>query len=165
MCPMYQRFPLRRALIPTSPPRTAPRPPPDLAVSKFGPSLARPGNRVPWNITWVNQTLQPASGVYLVETLPDKVTFVSVTAPSGVTPYYHAGPSSPVPVFDPNNPLGNGWSATPTMPVGHIALLVGAMAGKSGPFTAEVAMDVIDPNFGSPTRPPPGAPFTTSGRT
>ena len=99
-------------------------PPPELAVAKSGLALARPGNRVSWNVTWVNQSPQAAADVYLVDTLPNNdadsdsdVTFVSVAPPSGVTPYYHAGPVTPVPVFDPGNPLAGGWSATPTTPV------------------------------------------------
>ncbi len=144
-------------------------PPPELAVAKTGPALARPGNRVTWNLIWVNQSPQAAAGVYLVDTLPNTdadpnsdVTFVSVTTPAGVTAYYHAGPVASAPAFDPNNPLTGGWSATPTTPVNHIALLVGTLAGNAGPFTAQVTVDLIDPNGGIPVLPPPGTCFANT---
>ena len=147
---------------------TASVPPADLAVAKSGPELARPGNRVSWDVTWVNQTAQPATGVYLVETLPNydvdpnsDVTFVSVTLPAGVTAYYHSGPVSPVPAFNPAAPLTGGWAAAPASP-SHVAFLVGALAGNAGPFTAQVTVDLIDPNGGTPVLPQPGVCFTNT---
>ena len=140
-------------------------PPPELTVTKSGPVLARPGNRVTWNISWVNQSPQAATGVYLVDTLPNNgsdgdVTFVNVTAPAGVTAYYNADAVSPVPVFDPLNPLTGGWSAEPITPVNHIALLVGALAGNAGPFTAQVSVDLVDPI--THILPQPGSSFANT---
>jgi len=135
-------------------------PPPDLAVAKSGPSLARPGNRVSWTVTWLNQSLQAAAGVYVIDSLPANVTFVSVQPPSGVTAYFHAAPVNAAPAFDVSNPASGGWSATPTAPVNHIALLAGAVAGNAGPFNAQVTVDLIDPV--THALPAPGTPFTNS---
>jgi uncharacterized repeat protein (TIGR01451 family) len=142
-------------------------PPPELSVAKTGPPLALPGSRIAWNVSWVNNSPAPATGVYLVETLPSNdadansdVTFVSVTLPAGVTAYYHSGPVSPVPSFTPATPLAGGWSAAPVPPVNHVALDVGALAGNSGPFTAQVTVDLIDPGTGA--RPDAGVCYTNS---
>jgi uncharacterized repeat protein (TIGR01451 family) len=140
-------------------------PPPELAIAKSGPALARPGNRVTSTITWMNESPQAASGVYAIDSLPHNdndshsdVTFVSVVVPSGVTAYYHSGPAAVTPAFNVASPTSGGWSATATTPVNHIAFLINTLAGNAGPFTAQVTVDLIDPV--TRVLPAPGTSFT-----
>lgn len=148
-------------------------PPSELAVAMSDPPLSLPGSRATWNLTWVNQSAQSASGVYLIQTLPNTdadtdsdVTFVSIVKPVTVDVYYHAGPIPSVPAFNPADPLNavNGWTDTPGSKVNRIALRVGDMAGNSSSFTAQVSVNLIDPKGagGVPELPQAGACFSSS---
>jgi len=149
-------------------------PNPDPALAKRGPVLVGTGERFTWTIEYWNNTRQSAANVYVIDTLPDysgdgeaDVTFVSQTGsgPGPVTAYYHGGPSGVVPVFDPTNPTapGNGWSATPTVPVNHIAWLIGTLPGQGGPYALTVTVDAIRPNHGSPELLPAGVVMVNVG--
>ena len=148
-------------------------PAPELSVAMSGVPLSIPGSRFTWNYNWVNQSKQSASGVYLIATLPNTdadadadVTFANVALPGVVTAFYHAGPLTTVFAFDPANPLDllNGWTATRGAKVNRLAFLVGAMAGNSPSLTAQISVDLIDPQGSGGTRelPQAGACFTGS---
>ncbi|MCB1224736.1 MAG: FG-GAP repeat protein, partial [Verrucomicrobiales bacterium] len=136
---------------------------PDPAVYKDGPDFVQPGSRFTWTIDYWNASREAATGVYVIDTLPDytadgetDVTFIGQSAPAGVTAYYHAGVTSSVPAFDPGNPTAGGWSATPTTPVNHIAWLVGALGPQAGPFQITLTAEATRPNGGSPAPLPAG---------
>ncbi|HSO83818.1 hypothetical protein, partial [Thiocapsa sp.] len=143
-------------------------PDPDPAILKTGPAFVNPGDRFNWSIQYFNNTRQPAANVYIVDTLPDDtndgeadVTFVSQTAPAGVTAYFSGAPSNAAPAFDPTDPTGSGaWSATPPAIVNHISWLVGALPGEAGPLSITVTVDAIRPNNGSPQLPAAGVNMT-----
>lgn len=152
---------------------TATVPPPELSAALSAPPLSLPGSRVQLDLTWVNQSAQAASGVYLIQTLPNTdadadgdVTFVNIFKPEEVSAFYHAGPITSAPVFDPADPLNlaNGWTAAPSAKINRIALLVGVMAGHTGPFTAQVSVNLIDPmgSAGVTELPKAGACFTNT---
>ncbi len=132
-------------------------PHPDPAVSKTGPEMMQPGGRVSWSIVYHNTKIQDATGVYLIDTLPDSdtngtadVTFVSSQedGPNGSSPavWYHSGSSSTVPAFDPANPAAGGWTNdASSITVNHIAWNVGTLPALSGPFNILVQADLLDP--------------------
>ena len=152
---------------------SAKTPPPELSVAMSVVPLALPGSRATFNYNWVNQSLQSAAGVYLLANLPNTdadadadVTFANIALPIGVTPFYHSGALTSLAAFNPANPLDalNGWTAAPGAKVNRIAFLVGAMAGNSPSFSAQISVDLIDPqgSGGTPELPQAGACFTGS---
>ena len=139
---------------------------PDPAVNKTAPAFTEAGGYVNWSVQYLNNNNADATGVYLLDTLPDwdsddsvDVTFVSTNAPAGVTVWYHANVPSNVPNFNINNPAADGWVSDPTtIDVVHIAYAVGALPRNSGPFTIEILTQLVNPDDLS--EPPAGAALT-----
>ena len=135
---------------------------PDPTVTKTGPDLVAGGDSLTWRIAYRNLSNQDAHHVWLIDTLPDidgdpnvDVTYIfdAPNGPGAVSTWYHAGPSSPVPAFDPTNAGANataGWVSSPAgMDVSHIAWSVGMLPRNSAIYTIEVNARLVDPGDGT----------------
>lgn len=141
---------------------------PDPSVSKTAPAFSEAGGFVNWSVNYLNNNNADATGVYLLDTLPDwnadgavDVTFVSSTAagPGSVTTWYHSNASNNVPTFDINDPVAGGWVSDPgAIIVSHIAWAVGDLPRNSGPFAIGITTQLIAPADNS--EPPAGAALT-----
>ncbi|MCC6621709.1 MAG: hypothetical protein IT385_10670, partial [Deltaproteobacteria bacterium] len=123
---------------------TVTTPLPDPMVTKTAPPLKKPGEKVTWTITYSNEANEVASGVVVIDKLPDNplddgdgkvdVTFAGALAPSGVQIWYYACSiatgCSGTPTFSLTNTTG--WSQSPTPPAGqaisYVAFWIGDMA-------------------------------------
>ncbi|MEM7393634.1 MAG: hypothetical protein AAF492_14910, partial [Verrucomicrobiota bacterium] len=140
----------------------------DPVVNKSGPAVGEPGEDEVWTIDYRNLSPEVASNVFLVDSLPDfdgngmvDITFVGATAagPGPVSVWYHANPSTPVPVFDPLAPTANGWTnSSAGIVVAHVAWLVGTLPGSAGPYTLQLTAGLLHPVTGADA--PAGAKLT-----
>ncbi len=145
-------------------------PNPDLTVTKTGPDLLIGGESATWTINYRNLNNENAANVWLIDTLPDfdgdgdvDVTYLS-DAPTGpgVSSWYHDGPVSPVPAFDPTNATANasaGWTNSPVgIDVSHIAWITGTLMVNSPIYTIEVTARLSNPEDAADL--PPGLRLT-----
>ena len=141
---------------------------PDPSVRKTAPAFTDAGGYVNWSVQYMNNNNADATGVYLLDTLPDwdgddsvDVTFVSTDAdgPSPVAIWYHANVPSNVPNFDINDPAADGWVNSPTgIDVVHIAYAVGNLPRLTGPYDIGIVTQLINP--ADLSEPPAGAALT-----
>ena len=140
-------------------------PPPDPAITKTGQSIAAPGDAVTWTMDYYNTRNAPATGVYIIEALPDfdndgnsDVDFINTIPPSGVTVYYSAITGNP-PAFDASNPTSSGnWTTSTGVTVNHLAYLIGNMDANATIASIHITAALKDPNTG--VFPPAGTTFS-----
>ena len=135
---------------------------PDPTVTKTGANIAAGGDTITWTISYRNLNNEDAENVWLVDTLPDldgdgdvDVIYLNDApdGPGAITTWYHPGPSSPVPAFDPTNATANtaaGWTNDSAgLEVTHIAWSVGLLPRNSALYEIQVTAQLTNPEDGA----------------
>ncbi len=140
----------------------------DVYVTKTGPPVAQPGDRVSYRLTYGNLTGQSATDVVLIDALPDgplptadgaiDVTLLSASGANGEAIWFADSADAP-PTIDANDPAATGWTQDidSLTTVSHVAVVIGALAGNAGPRSVDVSVALVDPATG--LEPQPGSRF------
>lgn len=133
-------------------------PVPDPAVTKQAPEMADPGATVDYAIEYVNNQAEPATNVYLIDTLPDydldgttdvSLIVTSADGPGAVGIWYHTNRVDMRPAFNMDNPTTNGWTnALSGLIVNHIGYSVGTLGPLGGPYRIDTTVRLIHPATG-----------------
>ncbi len=110
----------------------------DPGVDVVLPDLALPEDTLTTVIRYGNYTRQPAGAAVTIVSLPHQgatltSTYLGLVATNQETLWFHAGPVTSAPEFDPADPAGGGWQSTPEAlagPVSFIAIQAANLPAK-----------------------------------
>ncbi|HRH30941.1 MAG TPA: hypothetical protein PK886_02670, partial [Candidatus Paceibacterota bacterium] len=126
----------------------------DPYVEKEVQSTVNPGANANYSIKYGNDTKQPLTNSYIIDSLPDyngdgksDMKIISVIGTNGEQFYYHNDPLNGVaPTFDLSNPVSLGWQTTYSSNTNFIAIVTGPLAGNSPEYTVSVTLEATDPS-------------------
>lgn len=132
---------------------TVATPLPDPYVEKQVQSTVNPGANADYSIVYANDTKQPLTNSYIIDSLPDynsdgksDMKIISVNGTNGEQFYYHDGPLTGVtPTFDLSNPISLGWQTSFSSDTNFIAIVTGPIVGNSPEFTISITLEATDP--------------------